>query len=64
MPISYKPLEVAALIHEVDMKEYERKLFGGKCPYTDQPCDNDDDCQDCEVEKQEREFMKAIEDGE
>lgn len=42
------------------MSDYDRLLFGGKCPYTDKPCD-DWNCENCEVEQQEREYMKEME---
>ena len=42
------------------MTEYDRQLFDGRCPYTDKPCDNDIDCLECEVEKEERRFMEEM----
>lgn len=43
------------------MTEYERQLFKGKCPYTDEPCNKDIDCFYCKVEQEERSFMEEIE---
>lgn len=39
------------------MTEYERQLFNGKCPYTDEQCDRDIDCFKCEIEEAERHCM-------
>ena len=39
------------------MNDYERQLFNGKCPYTDEPCDRDIECHICEVEEAERDYM-------
>lgn len=36
------------------MNDYERKLFNGRCPYTDEICDRDIECFECEVEEEER----------
>lgn len=36
------------------MKEYERQLFDGICPYTGKPCGTEIDCRDCETEVEER----------
>ena len=36
------------------MNNYERQIFNGKCPYTNNPCDLDIDCVDCWVDEQER----------
>lgn len=41
------------------MSEYERYIFNGKCPYTDRICDNDTECEDCEVEQLERDFKEG-----
>lgn len=35
------------------MNNYERRLFDGKCPYTDEPCVNDIDCYECETNREE-----------
>lgn len=40
------------------MRDYERQLFSGKCPYTGEACDTDIDCLDCGCEKEERELMQ------
>ena len=45
------------------MNDYERKLFKGRCPYTDEPCE-DWECQKCPVEQRERELMKAFDEEE
>ena len=36
-----------------------KKLFHGRCPYTDKHCDSFD-CLNCEVEQQEREYMEQL----
>ena len=35
------------------------EYFEGRCPYTDNPC-YDWNCKECEVEKDEREWMERI----
>lgn len=42
------------------MNEYTRALFGGKCPYTDKPCNNNDPCETCEVEEEERKAWEEL----
>ncbi len=44
------------------MNEYERQLFNGKCPYTDEPCDKDIECFQCPVEDEERKFVEEVAD--
>ena len=39
---------------------YYRYIFGGKCPYTDEPCETFE-CEDCEVNKQEKDWIKETE---
>ena len=36
-----------------------RDLFGGYCPYTNEPCDSWD-CENCEVEAEERDWMEEL----
>lgn len=31
-----------------------RLIYGGRCPYIDTPCYNNDPCETCEVEEKER----------
>lgn len=40
-----------------------RSRFNSRCPYTNAPCD-DWNCLDCEVEKAEEEWMKALDEEE
>ena len=40
------------------MTDYERKLFNGRCPYTDKLCDTDLDCGKCEVNEEERHMFE------
>lgn len=42
------------------MREYERNLFEGRCPYTDELCDDDIDCADCVVNQEEKTEMELI----
>lgn len=44
------------------MTEYERQIFNGRCPYTDDVCNRDIDCFKCEVEEEERKEMEAADD--
>ncbi len=46
------------------MNEYTRRLFGGKCPYTDIPCNNNDPCETCEVEEEERKEEERLDKAE
>ena len=39
------------------MDKYTRHLFGNKCPYTDDDCNNDIDCSKCKVEAEERVYL-------
>lgn len=43
------------------MNEYDRWLFDGRCPYTDNPCDSDMDCNKCEVNEEERRMFEEVE---
>ena len=43
------------------MTDYERKLFNGRCPYTDKLCDTDLDCGKCEVNEEERHMFEPQE---
>jgi hypothetical protein len=43
-------------------RTYDAEFFDGKCPYTDKPC-YEWECDTCEVEEQEKEAMKAVDDG-
>lgn len=36
------------------MNTYERHIFNGKCPFTDEPCDKDIDCTECEINQEEK----------
>lgn len=38
----------------------DEEYFESRCPYTDNPCRNDWQCQDCEIEKEEREWMEEL----
>ena len=40
----------------------DAELFDWKCPYTGKPC-NEWECDTCEVEEQEKEAMKDIDDA-
>ena len=42
---------------EDDLNMLAEKLFNGKCPYTDQPCD-DWCCEKCEVEQEEKKSLE------
>jgi len=38
---------------------YAEKLFDGRCPYTDEKCDNWN-CQECKVEEEERHLFDDV----
>lgn len=40
------------------MNDYERQLFNGKCPYTDEECNKDIECLKCPVEEKERKLYE------
>lgn len=42
-------------------RENDRLFFEGRCPYTDKPCDLWE-CDECEVEQREKEYMQNMED--
>ena len=42
------------------LRDMYREMFGSKCPYTDKQCDSWV-CANCEVEKEEVEWMKKME---
>lgn len=44
-------------------RTYDAEFFDGKCPYTGKPC-YEWECDTCEVEMQEKESMKAVDDAE
>lgn len=35
-------------------REYRSNLFGGRCPYTNDPCEN------CEIEREEVEWLEEL----
>lgn len=40
-------------------RTYDAEYFGGKCPYTDKPC-NEWECGTCEIDAQEKEAMEEL----
>lgn len=40
-------------------RTYDTEYFGGKCPYTDKPC-NEWECDTCEIDAQEKEAMEEL----
>lgn len=42
-------------------RTYDAEFFDGKCPYTGKPC-YEWECNICEVEMQEKESMKDVDD--
>lgn len=40
-------------------REYRSQLYDGKCPYTNDPCDNWD-CENCEIEREEVEWLEEL----
>ena len=44
-------------------RTYDAEFFDGKCPYTGKSC-YEWECDTCEVEAQEKEAMKAVDDAE
>lgn len=45
---------------EICLREYARKQFNNKCPYTGKDCETFN-CNNCKVEEAEREFMRETE---
>lgn len=45
------------------MDEYAKKIFKGRCPYTDKGC-TEFNCKQCKVEKEEIEAMKQFDEEE
>lgn len=44
-------------------RAYRINLYDGKCPYTNEPCSSWD-CENCEFEAEEREWMEALDEEE
>lgn len=44
-------------------RTYDAEFFDGECPYTGKPC-YEWECDTCEVEAQEKEAMKAVDNAE
>ena len=42
------------------MTPYERYIFGGKCPYTNEFCYKDIACVNCEVNTKEKEIEEEL----